>query len=177
MAIETTPRLMTKSEYAKHRGVSKPYITKLAKNGVLVLRGGKVDVAATDTVLDDKPVDDIDAPPPTQQPAGGAPTRPVGESSGQGGASYGQAKTIEMVFRAKLRRLEFETKQGKLIEADVYRKTAANAFRAFRDSMLGIPDRVSTVVAAESDPKKVHLALKTEISRELEAAADAVLTL
>ena len=77
----------------------------------------------------------------------------------------------------QLRRLEFETKQGKLIEADVYRKTAANAFRAFRDSMLGIPDRVSTVVAAESDPKKVHLALKTEISRELEAAADAVLAI
>jgi len=177
MATETPPRLMTKAEYAKHRGVSKPYISKLAKNGILVMRGGKVDVVATDTVLDDKPVDDIDAPPPTQQPVGAAPTRPVGESSGQGGASYGQAKTIEMVFRAKLRRLECETKQGKLIEAEVYRKTAANAFRAFRDSMLGIPDRVSTVVAAESDPKKVHLALKTEISRELEAAADAVLTL
>jgi hypothetical protein len=176
MATETTPRLMTKSEYAKHRGVSKPYITKLAKNGVLVLRGGKVDVAATDTVLDDKPVDDIDAPPPMQKPLGAAPTRPA-DGTGQGGATFGQARTIEMVFRAKLRRLEFETKQGKLIEAEVYRKTAANAFRAFRDGMLGIPDRVSTVVAAESDPKKVHLALKTEISRELEAAADAVLTI
>jgi hypothetical protein len=177
MATETTPRLMTKSEYAKHRGVSKPYITKLAKNGVLVLRGGKVDVAATDTVLDDKPVDDVDAPPPIQQPAGVAsPPRPA-DGMGQGGATFGQARTIEMVFRAKLRRLEFETKQGKLIEAEVYRKTTANAFRAFRDGMLGIPDRVSTVVAAESDPKKVHLALKTEISRELEAAADAVLTI
>jgi len=177
MATETTPRLMTKAEYAKHRGVSKPYISKLAKNGILVMRGGKVDVVATDTVLDDKPVDDIDAPPPIQQPASVAsPPRPA-DGIGQGGASYGQAKTIEMVFRAKLRRLEFETKQGKLIEAEVYRKTAANAFRAFRDSMLGIPDRVSTVVAAESDPKKVHLALKTEISRELEAAADAVLAI
>jgi hypothetical protein len=142
------------------------------------MRGGKIDVAATDTVLDDKPVDDIDAPPPTQQPVGvradRVRVRPDG--TGQGGASLAR-RTIEMVFRAKLRRLEFETKQGKLIEAEVYRKTAANAFRAFRDGMLGIPDRVSTVVAAESDPKKVHLALKTEISRELEAAADAVLTL
>jgi hypothetical protein len=176
MATETTPRLMTKSEYAKHRGVSKPYITKLAKNGVLVLRGGKVDVAATDTVLDDKPVDDVDPPTP-MQPVGAAPPPRPADGLGQGGASFGQARTIEMVFRAKLRRLEFETKQGKLIEAEVYRKTAANAFRAFRDGMLGIPDRVSTVVAAESDPKKVHLALKTEISRELEAAADAVLSL
>jgi hypothetical protein len=29
-----------------------------------------------------------------------------------------------MVFRAKLRRLEFETKQEKLIEAEVYRKAS-----------------------------------------------------
>ena len=177
MATETPPRLMTKAEYAKHRGVSKPYISKLAKNGILVMRGSKVDVGATDTVLDDKPVDDIDAPPPMQQPVGTAPPPRPADGIGQGGATFGQARTIEMVFRAKLRRLEFETKQGKLIEAEVYRKTAANAFRAFRDSMLGIPDRVSTVVAAESDPKKVHLALKTEISRELEAAADAVLAI
>ena len=177
MGNDPKPLLMTQSEYARHRGKSRQYISRLAKAGVLVMRGGKIDVAATDTVLDDKPVDDIDAPPQTQQPVGTAPpTRPA-DGMGQGGATFGQAKTIEMVFRAKLRRLEFETKQGKLIEAEVYRKTAANAFRAFRDGMLGIPDRVSTVVAAESDPKKVHLALKTEISRELEGAADAVLTL
>jgi hypothetical protein len=167
--------LMTQSEYARHRGKSRQYISRLAKASVLVMRGGMIDVAATDTVLDDKPVDDIDAPAPTQQSAGVAPSARPADGLGQGGASFGQARTIEMVFRAKLRRLEFETKQGKLIEAEVYRKTTANAFRAFRDGMLGIPDRVSTVVAAESDPKKVHLALKTEISRELEAAADAVL--
>ena len=82
-----------------------------------------------------------------------------------------------MVFRAKLRRLEYETKQGKLIEAEVYRKAAADAFRTFRDGLLGLPDRLATTIAAESDPKKVHLALKTENSRELEAASDAVLSL
>ena len=30
-----------------------------------------------------------------------------------------QAKLADMVFRAKLRRLEFETRQGKLIEAAI----------------------------------------------------------
>jgi hypothetical protein len=173
MATETAPRLMTKSEYAKHRGVSKPYITKLAKNGVLVLRGGKVDVAATDTVLDDKPVDDVDAPPPMQQPVGVPPTRPA-DGLGQGGASFGQARTIEMVFRAKLRRLEYETKQGKLIEAELVRKTVADAVRGLRDGILGLPDRLATVLAAESDAKKVHVTLKTELARQLEALANAI---
>jgi hypothetical protein len=59
--------------------------------------------------------------------------RPAGESLGQAGASFGQARTIEMVFRAKLRRLEFETKQGRLIEAEAIRKTVAGAVRSFRD--------------------------------------------
>ena len=173
MATETTPRLMTKSEYAKHRGVSKPYITKLAKNGVLVLRGDKVDVRASDTVLDDKPVDDVD-PPPAQASPAGPPLRPVAEPLGQAGASFGQARTIEMVFRAKLRRLEFETKQGRLIEAEAVRKTVADAVRSLRDGILGLPDRLATVLAAESDSKKVHVTLKTELSRELEALANAI---
>jgi hypothetical protein len=173
MAAETTPRLMTKSEYAKHRGVSKPYITKLAKNGVLVLRGGKVDVRASDTVLDDKPVDEVD-PPPAQASQAGPPPRPVAEPLGQAGASFGQARTIEMVFRAKLRRLEFETKQGRLIEAEAVRKTIADAVRSLRDGILGLPDRLATVLAAESDSKKVHVTLKTELGRELEALANAI---
>jgi phage terminase large subunit GpA-like protein len=44
-------RWITQAEYARHRHVSKPYISKLAKNGVLV-----------NTVLDDKSVDDVDTP-------------------------------------------------------------------------------------------------------------------
>jgi hypothetical protein len=165
MATETTPRAMTKREYAVHRGVSKPYITKLAKNGFLVLRGGRVDVRTSDTILDDKPVDDVD-PPPAQASPAGPPPRPAAESLGQAGASFGQARTIEMVFRAKLRRLEFETKQGRLIEAE--------AVRSLRDGILGLPDRLATVLAAESDSKKIHVTLKTELSRELEALANAI---
>lgn len=182
MSTEPTPTLMTKTEYARHRGVSQPYISKLAKNGILVMRGNKIDVAATDTVLDDKPAADPDSPPAGPQASFARPIR-TGEDLGptppgqQAGASFGQAKTIEMVFRAKLRRLEFETKQGKLIDAEAYRRAAADAFRMFRDGLLGIPDRLAMTIAAESDPKKVHLALKTEITRELEAASNAVLAL
>jgi len=82
---------------------------------------GKVDVRASDTVLDDKPVDDVD-PPPAQASPAGPPPRPAAESLGQAGASFGQAGAIEMVFRAKLRRLEFETKQGRLVEAEAARR-------------------------------------------------------
>ena len=139
MADQQTPRFMTKAEYARHRGVSKPYITKLAQNGVLVMRGGKVDVRATDTVLDDKPVDDVEPPPAARPPVSAPPSRTAADTLPQaGGASFGQARTIEMVFRAKLRRLEFETKQGRLIEADAVRRRIAENVRTLRDGLLGL---------------------------------------
>jgi hypothetical protein len=40
--------VMSQAEYARHRGTSRQYIGKLGKEGVLVMRNGKVDVAATD---------------------------------------------------------------------------------------------------------------------------------
>jgi|SRR5271157_3075725 len=176
MAKQSTAGLMSQAEYARHRKVNRSYVTRLKQAGVLVMHGGKIDVRASDIVLDDKPVDDME-PPPAQSPTLTVvpPSRPAADSLPQaGGASFGQARTIEMVFRAKLRRLEFETKQGRLIEAEAVRKTIASAVRSLRDGILGLPDRLATVLAAESDAKKVHVTLKTELSRELEALANAI---
>lgn len=47
--------LMTQMQYAQHRGTSLQYIHKLAKS-VLAIRNGKVDVVASNAVLDGCPV-------------------------------------------------------------------------------------------------------------------------
>jgi hypothetical protein len=39
--------------------------------------------------------------------------------------------------------LEFETKQGRLIEAEAVRKTMADAVRSLRDGIPGLPDRLA----------------------------------
>ena len=170
MVKQSPPGLMTMAEYSRHRKVNRSHITRLAQRGILVMRGKLVDVAASDAVLDDKP---IDVEP--QQAASPPQFRPAGDSlGGQTGTSFAQARTVEMVFRAKLRKLEFEVRQGKVIEAEVVRKSMADAGRALRDGILSLPDRLATVLAAESDPKKIHVTLKTELSRELEALANAI---
>lgn len=161
---------MTMAEYSRHRKVNRSHITRLAQRGILVMRGKLVDVAASDAVLDDRPVDiepQQSTPPPQFRPA-------PDSLGGQSGASFAQARTVEMVFRAKLRKLEYEVRQAKLIEAEVVRKSMADAGRTVRDGILGLPDRLATVLAAESDAKKIHVTLKTELSRELEALADAI---
>ena len=43
--MSQTPGLMTQAEYARHRNVNRSYINRLAKRGILVLRGRLVDVA------------------------------------------------------------------------------------------------------------------------------------
>jgi hypothetical protein len=167
MGDATTPRLMTKAAFAEHRSVSKPYISKLARNGILVMRGGKIDVQATDMVLDDRPVADIDPPSRPMRVAGDLGQAPSG-------ASFRQARTIEMVFRARICRLTFETRVGKLIDAATVRHKIATEVRAFRDGLLGIPDRLSMILASERDARKIRLMLDTEFNRELDRLADAL---
>lgn len=49
--------LMTQAQYARHRNTTAQYVGKLAKAGVLVMRGRLVDAVASDAVQDDKPAE------------------------------------------------------------------------------------------------------------------------
>jgi hypothetical protein len=164
------PPLMSQSEYARHRGCSRQYVSKLVAAGVLVLRsGGKIDRVASDKVLDDQPLPEIEDPPPARtMPPARAP------EDGPQKTTYHEARTIRTIFLAKLARLDYETRQGKLIEAEGVRLRISEHVRALRDGLLGLPDRLSSTLAAETDQRKVHVLLRTEITRELEAMAHAL---
>lgn len=174
------PGSMNQSEYARHRGKSRQYISRLAKAGILVMRAGKIDVSASDTVLDDKPVEDLNPPPaqtPAQMPAA-APAAPPFSRAASGfveqaavPGSYAQAKLVDKTFQAKLRRLEFEAREGKLINAEEARLTITDAVRRHRDGLLTVPDRLAPVLAAEPDSRKVHDLLRAELLRYLTEVA------
>src|SRR5579871_6309236 len=72
-------QLLSQADYARHRGKSRQYISRLARAGVLVLRGGKVDVEASDAVLDDRPE------PVSERVAAGGVASP--------GTTFAQART------------------------------------------------------------------------------------
>ena len=90
-----------------------------------------------------------------------------------GGLDYSRARTVSETYRARLHKLEYEERSGKLISRDEVEVAAFNRFRMFRDRMLNIPDRVAAVVAAESDAGNVHQTLSSEIRNALEEFADA----
>jgi len=75
-------------------------------------------------------------------------------------------------YLARLAKIEFEERSGKLVSRDEVQVAAFNKFRTFRDGMLNIPDRVAAVLAAESDPAMVHEILAIEIRKALLEFAD-----
>ncbi len=146
-------QLLSQADYARHRGKSRQYISRLARAGVLVMRGGKVDVAASDAVLDDRPE------PVSERVAAAGVASP--------GTTFAQARTADMVFRAKLRKLEHDVRAGKLIPKDEVHVAAFHQARTLRDRVLSIADRVAAMLAAETDPVRVHQILSEEIRKAL----------
>ena len=151
--MSENPILMTQAQYARHRNKSPQYIGKLAKAGILVMRGRMVDAVASDAVLDDKPAE-------RTAPDGQPPT------------SYAQAKLADMVFRAKLRRLEFDTRQGKLIEAALVKERWAAILVVLKERIMAVPDKLAPELTALTDERQVRDALKREVNGILKSIHD-----
>jgi hypothetical protein len=177
MVQRSAANVMTQAEFARHRGVNRSYISRLAQRGILVMRGKLVDAGASDAVLDDKPVEDVD-PPPAAAPAAPPPppaSRPASGFMDHAAAARGtfaEARTVDKVFQARLRRLEFEARDKKLIDAEEARLTITDAVRRHRDGLLTVPDRMAPILAAEADPRKVNAVLRAELLRYLTEVAD-----
>jgi hypothetical protein len=144
-------RLMSQAEYARHRGKSRQYISRLAKAGVLVMRGGKVDAAASDAVLDDRPE-------PVSERIVSAPAEVT-----PSGATFAQAKTADMVFKAKLRKMEYDVRMGKLVEAELVKQRWSAIYRLIVDRILAWPNRLAPEVAALTDERQVREAILREV--------------
>ena len=157
--------LVSQAEYARYRKVNRSYISRLTKAGVLVMRNGKVDVSASDAVLDDRPVDLEPVDPPHGLPARTAAAEPATQQP----TSYAQAKLADMVFRAKLRRLEFETKQGKLVEAEIVKQRWAAILVVLKERILATPDKLAPELTALTDEHQVRDTLKREMHAVLKA--------
>jgi phage terminase Nu1 subunit (DNA packaging protein) len=144
--MNENPILMTQAQYARHRGKSPQYIGKLAKAGILVMRGRMVDA-----VLDDKPY---------RAPAGQQPT------------TFAQARLAREVFSAKLKKLECETRIGKLVPTDEVSIKWYTLGRQIRDRLLGIASKLAPQLAAETDERRVREILDTEVTVILKGFAE-----
>jgi phage terminase Nu1 subunit (DNA packaging protein) len=158
------------AEFAESQGFSRPYVTKLVQQGVIVRdANGQIDK--------DRAVAALAA---RREPAkalrrGSAPKN--GDLSGLravGGQGSEALSTLMLksrirteVERGKLAELDRKQREGELVERGEVEEAAFASARRVRDALMNIPARVASLYAAETDPQNIHQNLEDEIRNVL----------
>jgi hypothetical protein len=110
---------------------------------------------------------------PIPVPPGEPRPDPRSELPSATGVDYSRARAVRENYLARLAKIDYEERTGRLVSKDEVQVAAFNRFRQFRDQMLNIPDRLAAMLAAEADPAKVYEILSSEIRKALNEFANA----
>jgi len=110
------------------------------------------------TKPDPQPARAVERPP---APAQGEKTEPQQENT------LANARAINEAFKARLTKLLFEERQGKLVDVEKVRIEAFKTHKKIRDAFASAPDRWAVELAAMDDIAEVNNYLKTEINKIL----------
>jgi hypothetical protein len=117
--------------------------------------------------------------PGAEQPAGMAGPPPATATGGGAATDDLREELLESKLRqqradTELRELELAERRGELVSVDEQRKVSARRYRAIRDQVLGIPDRLAWLT--REDRLKLAAELKRvlhELSLDAQAESDA----
>ena len=159
--------LVSQAEYARQRGVSRQYVGQMVAKGIIKLTGRKVDTDQADAAL--AAIREPVRPERRGEAPAAVPDAPALPQMGSDLPTLLLKTRIKSeVERAKLLEIKARVEAGKYVDADDVRVAAFNKARVVRDGLLNIPDRLSAVLATESDPARVHELLAAEIRTALE---------
>ena len=165
--------------YAKDRGVEYTQLSKWAGQGRFssdaLRKEGRKWIVADAQELDRQVAA---AKAPDRGGRGGAPAidQALVQQQNQAAAipSFAQSRAVREAFAAKLTKLEFDQRSGKLVDKNELRMRLAKLHMGVRDALRTIPDRVAPIVAAETDQAKIHAMLLKEIGQALEGLGSAI---
>lgn len=169
-----TVRMVTQSALARELNVSRQAISKLVKAGkIQQSEDGRIDFEQARLSL----ANTVHPGSKTAESLGLFPTSEVGataggdvarlapaDSDGEAPTSFHVARTLDMLERARITRIERRKLDLEVMEVESVRAVVANLLAATRDSFMQIPARLSQVLAAETDAGKVQAALQAEIT-------------
>ena len=175
--------LLRKTEFAARMGWSKAYVSKLGKQGRLVLSDdGRVDLAATEALLketaDPSKAGVSDRHQRDRVEKGVtvhvAPDAAVsGSSPPPAPASYDfqKSRAQREYFLAQLAESEARKSSGELVVRQAVESAAYASGRLLRDLLLGLPKQISPGLAAISDPWDLERELIGHLRRVLDDAS------
>lgn len=101
-----------------------------------------------------------------------------GSDGGDGGGStsttspLNKARAAKETYEARIAEFKYRKMKDELVDASEVRSQFATASRRVRDSILAVPDRIASILAAEQDPDRVHRLLIEELEQTLTSLAD-----
>ena len=178
---------LSKSAYAASRNWSKPWVSKLGKQGRLVLTpAGLVDVAATNALIDktsDPSKASVSVRHEQERASKGQPSAdPIGPTaflqaapgdlSEPGGLrpDFHKARARREHFNAMTVEADFYKNQGTLVEMAAVDEAAYTTGRLLRDLLLAVPTQIAPELAAMTDAWGIEKHLMASIRRALEDA-------
>jgi phage terminase Nu1 subunit (DNA packaging protein) len=148
---------VTPTEYAAHRRVTRQAVHKAIREGRITLVRGRLDQRLADREWIENSVGD----------------EPQGTENGAGPevATLRQGRALWQLYRARLARLEFEEKSGRLVDAEEARVVAFEYGRRVHDQLSAIPARVAPALVSARTRAECERIVAAEIRRVLEELA------
>lgn len=156
--------LVSQAEYARRRGVSRPAVLKAVKSGRIVLIDGKIDPEVADIQWAKNTAPRVQADAPTRA-AAIEPRETLPDAVEP--VSLNEARARREAVMASLAELELAERRGELVSAAGVEKALASKILGARDALDALADRLSPLLAAESDASKVYAMLRREIRQAL----------
>lgn len=85
---------------------------------------------------------------------------------------YQKARMMSTLYEAQLKKLELDTKSGKLVDAAKAKSEYYKAGRQLRDRVMALPDHISNVLASMMDAHEIHNYLTKVFNDALQGIAD-----
>lgn len=168
-------KYMTKSEYAKSRGVVPSAVTKAIQSGRIVLIDGKIDpdVADVQWLKNTNPAKRRSNPEMFTSAPVTQPTVPGPADHGPAGEVYNiaAARARKEHFDAHITEMKALRDSGETIDVASVTNSVTRVFAQFREAMESMPDKLAEQIAATSSADAVHELLSNEIDIALQAVA------
>ncbi len=155
--------LMTQSEYAKHRGVSRVAVHHAIRDSRIMLIDGKIDPNVADIQWAANTRARVRNAGSDPAPIAPLPAGPIVAGDAEPRISYEEARRRRELAEASIAEMKQAELSGDLIRTDAVRAAWAGKITSTRDALLQIPARLSPQLAAESDLVAVTALLEGEI--------------
>lgn len=131
--------LMSMRQYAKHRGVSPEAVSKAVKRGRISTISQANGIRKINPEIADKEWAENSDPTKLRAPTQGEPSAQTVEPNR--GPSIQQSAAVLKAFQARLAKLDFDERSGKLIDVEIVKTKWTALASIVRTKVLGIPTR------------------------------------